>query len=186
MKVSEKCEEYILAHCPPFCVNTDAPNTFKGLKEEYEAKPELPVYGDRANPIENTIFSSAEVYWAFRAWHDKIHVVFNLPFTMDGEFTAAGKGYALMREAGVDIESAQLCMLNIITGIELYYAAKEAGLPEEYRYTRNQEAMTTIALLSGIAIAVEGELEILRWDMEHDGGDDDHHEREWTHLIMEG
>ena len=64
-----------------FEAREDAPSTFEALVTQCPGKYLIVWSGGS----ENTIWSSSEVNYAFRAWHDYIHVQYNLPFTLEGE-----------------------------------------------------------------------------------------------------
>lgn len=62
-----------------------APNTYENLAALCPGR-HMVVYSGGSD---KTIWSSPEVNYAFRAWHDYIHVQFKLPFTLEGETAAA-------------------------------------------------------------------------------------------------
>lgn len=65
-----------------FDVSPDAPGTHKTLVAHYETTGRVLVWSGAS---ESTVFACRETNYAFRAWHDSKHILFNLPFTMDGE-----------------------------------------------------------------------------------------------------
>lgn len=64
-----------------FEVRDDAPNTFEALKAQCPGR-HLIVWSGGSD---NTVWSSPQVNYAFRAWHDYIHVQYGIPFTLEGE-----------------------------------------------------------------------------------------------------
>lgn len=69
-----------------FDVSPDAPETFEELVANYAKTGRLVVsslHSDR------TIYGSPSVNYAFRAWHDWVHVACNCPLTLEGERDAA-------------------------------------------------------------------------------------------------
>lgn len=66
-------------------VSSNAPQTFEELKAHFNRTGRICVW-DGAS--EHTIFDDIEVNYAFRAWHDSKHLLFNLPFTEVGEYMA--------------------------------------------------------------------------------------------------
>lgn len=65
-----------------FDVAPDAPETFEGLKDHFARTGRIVVsslHSDR------TIYGSAAVNYAFRAWHDWVHVACDFPLTLEGE-----------------------------------------------------------------------------------------------------
>ena len=57
-----------------------APDSFASLKGASTSG--LVVYSGGSD---NTIYGDPRVNWAFRAWHDKLHLDLNAPFTLQGE-----------------------------------------------------------------------------------------------------
>jgi hypothetical protein len=64
---------------------TDAPSSLKALKAEFATRGRITVFGGSSD---RTIFDSAEVNHAFRAWHDWAHLALDAPFNLDGETAA--------------------------------------------------------------------------------------------------
>lgn len=155
MKVSPATEQYILDNCPPYCVRPDAPDTYRDLKKVAAEENVIPVFGEPDKPVFDSIFSSPEVHYAFRAWHDALHIEHDQNFTLKGEMMMAGIQYAVLRHAGIDITSAQLIYLNTAAQVEYYYATK--GQPMENRFVKSQERFVTDAFEHGICKAIEFE-----------------------------
>lgn len=65
-----------------FDVSPDAPGTHTALMAHYKATGRVLVWSGASG---RTVFACRETNYAFRAWHDSKHILFNLPFTMDGE-----------------------------------------------------------------------------------------------------
>lgn len=63
-------------------VSADAPDTYRTLVAHYDKTGRIVVWSGAS---ERTVFACRETNYAFRAWHDSKHILFNLPFTMDGE-----------------------------------------------------------------------------------------------------
>lgn len=68
-----------------FDVASDAPSTFPALVSHFKRTGRILVWNGASD---STIFGDAETNFAFRAWHDSKHVLFNLPFTPAGEAEA--------------------------------------------------------------------------------------------------
>lgn len=60
--------------------------SFTQLKEEWERSGRVRVNTDFSD---GTIFGSASVNWAFRAWHDYCHLTLGADFSKEGEGRAA-------------------------------------------------------------------------------------------------
>jgi hypothetical protein len=69
-----------------FDVGPDAPHTFEGLQAHYDRTGRIKVWDGASS---ETIFGDAEINYAFRAWHDAVHLKFALPFTFQGECAVA-------------------------------------------------------------------------------------------------
>jgi hypothetical protein len=61
---------------------TDAPNTFKGLKQEYERRGRITVFSGNSD---NSIFADVTINQMARAWHDWAHIQANADFSLRGE-----------------------------------------------------------------------------------------------------
>lgn len=68
-----------------FTAREDAPGTFHDLLQTHQTRP----YGDKfpvyAGGSDQTIYDSPEANYAFRAWHDMLHIELNAPFSRLGE-----------------------------------------------------------------------------------------------------
>ncbi len=65
-----------------FDVSDDAPGTYKALTTHYEKTGRVLVWSGAS---EFSVYACRETNYAFRAWHDSKHILFNLPFDMAGE-----------------------------------------------------------------------------------------------------
>lgn len=77
-----------------FDTGPDAPNTLEGLTAHVRATGRMLVWNGAST---GTIFGSPEVNFAFRAWHDAIHVLGNHAFTLEGELEVAEVQKAWLR-----------------------------------------------------------------------------------------
>jgi len=105
----------------------DAPQSFAELKEYYErSKGHIKVWSGAS---ENTIFGCPEFNWAFRAWHDAVHIRYDLPFTPEGEReVAAIQCQQLIEHYGQSDTTRFWCALidSEING-QLEYASNNGG-----------------------------------------------------------
>jgi hypothetical protein len=70
----------------------------EGVLAAYNAGKPIPVWkGDS----ENTIWGAPELNWLFRAHHDSIHLLCNIPFTLQGEFLVSEVHSALAERLGL-------------------------------------------------------------------------------------
>ncbi len=69
-----------------FDVAAEAPSTLEELTSHVRKTGRMLVWNGAS---ENTIFADPEVNYAFRAWHDWQHLMYQFPFTLEGERAAA-------------------------------------------------------------------------------------------------
>ena len=87
MHTLKDLEEMILKIAPDHIACEDAPNTMAELLHWYHSgSGAMPVYSGASD---KTIWSSPEVNYAFRAWHDMVHIMFNYDFSFEGEISTA-------------------------------------------------------------------------------------------------
>jgi hypothetical protein len=78
--LSSELNRKILKLAPRHTVSDIAPHSFETLKSA--ATSGLVVYSGGSD---DTIYGDPRVNWAFRAWHDQLHLDLNAPFTLEGE-----------------------------------------------------------------------------------------------------
>jgi hypothetical protein len=61
---------------------TDAPNTFKELKREFEQRGKITVFSGNSD---DSIYADASINQMARAWHDWAHIQANADFSVEGE-----------------------------------------------------------------------------------------------------
>jgi hypothetical protein len=74
----------ILKLSPKHSVSDHAPYSFESLKASSVSG--LVVWSGASD---KTIYGAPSVNWAFRAWHDSLHLKLNAPFTLEGETLVA-------------------------------------------------------------------------------------------------
>jgi len=74
----------ILRLAPRFIVSDNAPDTLESLTRQNSSS--LVVW---AGASDSTIFGDKSVNWAFRAWHDYLHLKLNAEFNEKGETIVA-------------------------------------------------------------------------------------------------
>lgn len=114
-KASPELEAFLLANAPPHYA-TDAmiaPSSLEELRAAYETQGPsgLPVY-----PLESelSIYSRPEVFRAYRAWHDALHVELDAPFNEDGECMVAMETVRLAKAAGLSREDCTALWIEIM------------------------------------------------------------------------
>lgn len=85
-------------------VRPDAPNTFDDVKREYHHTGRISIWeGDYGSG-----FGDLETWRAFRAWHDYVHIRYDFPFTLGGEWGAAAfQSFQIFRICGRDEAAIQ-------------------------------------------------------------------------------
>jgi hypothetical protein len=69
-----------------YTLTSESMDSFEQMKRMFEESGLVTVNTDHSD---GTIFGSASVNWAFRAWHDSCHLVLGADFTPEGERRAA-------------------------------------------------------------------------------------------------
>lgn len=103
-----------------FTAKDIAPNTFADLKRECTTTS-LVVW---AGASEGTIYGAPDLNHAFRAWHDSIHIRFNLPFNLDGEREAA-----LIQAQSLGDIPGRIILAEVYG--QALYAAKHGAFPTD-------------------------------------------------------
>ncbi len=85
--LSESLNTQIVKHAPPYIVVPDAPNTYADLKR-YGIDDKGRIRVSPTNSI-NTIYADKQVNYAFRAWHDSLHLKYVLSFSLSDELKVA-------------------------------------------------------------------------------------------------
>lgn len=84
----------IMALAPPHTINDRAPGTWREVKAASTVR-HVQVWAGEAD---HSIYGDPRVNYAFRAWHDRCHLIGQFPFTIKGEESAVAMQCAeLMR-----------------------------------------------------------------------------------------
>lgn len=84
-------------------VRPNAPNTYDECCEEFRTTGQISIW---SGDFDNTGFGDTLTWQNFRAWHDWVHVRFQFPFTMPGEYAAATiHSYQVFRLLGTTEEA---------------------------------------------------------------------------------
>ena len=124
----------ITGHVLPqgFDVSEDAPNTYDDLQAHFAKTGRVLVWSGASD---HTIFGDPEVNHMFRAWHDTKHILFELPFTLEGEIEACRLQCedikALYGEGETGKALIKLVEAEVI-GQALYHDAR-GGFPKDQR-----------------------------------------------------
>lgn len=77
-----------------------------------------------AHGSKNTIFNQEDTKLYYRAWHDTLHIKYNVGFNTDEELLIAEKQYEELIKLGVTPYDAYLVKLDLILHIKHYYKYK--------------------------------------------------------------
>ena len=89
-------------HADSYCVTRNAPATLAEMKKR-TSNPFGTIFVD-AGFSENTIFGYSRVNHQFRAWHDRLHLFYNLDTTVQGEWALAPKHIELIDWLVIGVE----------------------------------------------------------------------------------
>lgn len=96
---------------PKHLVSDIAPDTFGKLVSQASSGSRLVVWSGGSD---QTIYGDSKVNYAFRAWHDQLHLKLNAPFTLEGETIVATEQCRLISST----QMAQLIMAEVIGQVE--------------------------------------------------------------------
>lgn len=126
-RASPALESAILALAPPHVATQTAPSNLPELLAAWERYildgTPLPVYD---GACDRTIYSSARVNHAFRAWHDSIHVTLAAEFNAAGERAVSAAAVETLRR-WPGITQADLLAMHFEVVGQLEYAARHGG-----------------------------------------------------------
>lgn len=89
------CRHMASVQCPEGWVAVpNAPNSLEELKKAWDGHGHMQVSRDNST---DTIYDDAAGNWAFRAWHDKTHLLLNAGFDRKGELAVFRKQCADMQ-----------------------------------------------------------------------------------------
>lgn len=84
-----------LAYPKWFDVSDNAPESFAGLYRHVSLTGRITVWSGASDA---TIYADPSVNWAFRAWHDSVHLAIGADFSHAGEVAACEAQIASLRE----------------------------------------------------------------------------------------
>jgi hypothetical protein len=141
-KASATLESFIRQSAGSFYTSPDAPQTWDSLRA-YQPTDALPIWD---GGCAQTIYSSPVINYAFRAWHDRIHIALGAPFNRAGERAVAREH---LRQANrVRLPIGDLRALWADVWGQFLYSENHAG-----EFPTDQSAFVTAALTLGINFA---------------------------------
>ena len=116
---------FVRKQAPPHYATPDAPSTWAELQawhEDENASISMPVFN---GGCEHTIYDSAETNYAFRAWHDSLHLANNYSFSREDEIKVGLIHMQQARRAGLSKRDQDTLIADTIGQIEFYYLHKQ-------------------------------------------------------------
>lgn len=108
-----------------------APESFEELRAEYLATGRITVWSGGS---EDTIFGDPEVNYAFRAWHDWVHIGHSLPFTLEGEKEAADIQKRMLHNRYGETNRLWAQLIDIEVKEQAKYFAEHKRFPDKQRH----------------------------------------------------
>ncbi len=133
--------EFVRRQAPPHYASSDAPSTWLALQLWHNSTasarragetPPIPVYDGGSD---NTIYPDAETNYAFRAWHDSIHLANYLGFDYASEVRVGLIHMQQARRAGLSQTDQDMLIADTIGQITYYQAHKVyVNLQDQFVY----------------------------------------------------
>ena len=115
----------IMTLAPPYEARADAPSTYAELTS-CSGRARLPVWEGASD---RTIYQSAAVNHAFRAWHDATHVAIGADFTLEGERRTCEAQIAALYIAFPSAPAIYATFLRVEIVEQALYLAKAGTFP---------------------------------------------------------
>lgn len=119
LKLRPETEQFLLDVAPKHFASEDSPTTYETVKAQ---RDKYGIYHVFSGGSTDTIFTRREVQYAYRAWHDSIHMAMKLDFSKESELQVAKLQEKIALNAGVSERDAKLLRLDLEAHIEYYYA----------------------------------------------------------------
>lgn len=120
---------------PDFTVSDDAPSTYHSLKKHMDSGAQMVVASEGSAA---TIFGSAEVNYAYRAWHDWTHWKTESDFSLQGEMeTCCCQLQHIQRFYGISQRTCYWRDLIVadIVGQRRYYEVNHTYVTDQRAFT---------------------------------------------------
>jgi hypothetical protein len=121
MKLQQETEQILLSLAPKHFASEDSPNTYDAVREQAQTG----TYHVFSGGSLDTIFSGRKAQYAYRAWHDSIHMANEIDFEMDSELKVARLQEEYALKAGVNPQDAKMLRYDLECHIRYYYAKGE-------------------------------------------------------------
>lgn len=120
IKLLPETEAWLLRVAPKHFASENSPTTFEAVKKQAEPYGIYHVFNGGST---DTIFSERKYQYAYRAWHDSIHLRQNLSFGVPNELKVAVIQEQIALACSVDAHDAKLLRLDLEAHIS-YLVAK--------------------------------------------------------------
>lgn len=149
-RASPALEAFIIAQAPAHTAVPlwrNPPASLKALEPYRFTRPMIVSNEHSAN----TIYSRPEVNFAFRAWHDSLHLALNAEFDAEGELLVARAHEQAVREAikAGHLTELDCCALFFEVWGQFRYAEEHAG-----QFPADQAAFVASCFADGLSAAI--------------------------------
>lgn len=122
VKLLPETEAWLLDVAPPHFASDESPTTYDEVRDHWTRHKMFHVFNGGST---DTMFSERRYQYAYRAWHDSIHMKYEIPFEKQDELTVAKLQEAIALRHDVDPHDARLLCLDLEAHIKYYYAKGE-------------------------------------------------------------
>lgn len=122
LKLLPETEQFLLDVAPPHFASPDSPTSYEAVRAQAER---YGIYHVFSGGSVDTVFSGRAIQYAYRAWHDSIHLKYNIDFSMESELEVAELQEKIALAAGIDPRDAMILRLDLEAHIKYYYAKGE-------------------------------------------------------------
>lgn len=122
VKLLPETEKWLLDIAPRHFASADSPTTYEGVKSQSES---YGIYHVFSGGSTDTIFSERGYQYAYRAWHDSIHMAHGLDFSKESELLVARLQESIALKCGINPRDAKILRLDLEAHIYYYYAKGE-------------------------------------------------------------
>ncbi len=145
IKLLPETEAWLLRVAPKHFASADSPTTFEAVKKQAEPYGIYHVFNGGST---DTMFSERKYQYAYRAWHDSIHMAHELDFSKESELLVARLQEKIALKHGINPRDAKILRLDLETHIYYYYAKGEHPV--------KQIELITDCLNNGLSATING------------------------------
>jgi len=146
IKLLPKTEQWLLDIAPRHFASENSPTSYEAVQKQASLYGIFHVFNGGST---DTIFSSRAVQYAYRAWHDSLHLMKQWDFSHASELKVAILQEAVAISWGIDERDAKMLRLDLEAHIEYVYAKGEHPV--------NQIELIKDCLQNGVQATVNSE-----------------------------